>query len=41
MMRHSGSKVLGIILAGLVGVLACATGLQAQGKEVVIGSCIR
>jgi branched-chain amino acid transport system substrate-binding protein len=37
MMRHSESKTPSIILAALIGVLACATGLQAQGKEVVIG----
>jgi branched-chain amino acid transport system substrate-binding protein len=37
MMRHSRSRALRIILAALVGVLACATGSSAQGKEVVIG----
>jgi branched-chain amino acid transport system substrate-binding protein len=37
MMRHSESKTPSIILAALIGVLACATGLQAEGKEVVIG----
>jgi len=37
MMQHSGSKALGIVLAALIGVLACVSGSQAQGKEVVIG----